>query len=114
MRAEGGAGGGQRSGEVDPEGPGAAGPGVPVEALSWGRHCQRVPKPLAWEMMVRMRRGWRGARRGVRRGPGPPERTLKAVPGQACSRSLRYLGLDRTPAVCPVIRACHARLTVLG
>lgn len=99
---------------VDPEGPSVAGPGLPAEAFSSWQALQLIPKPFAWEMMVSGRRGWRGASRGVRRGPAPPELPLKAVPGQACSRSLGYLGLQGAPAVSLAIRARHTCLTVPG
>lgn len=99
---------------VDPEGPGAVGPGVPAEALGSWQALQLVPKPFAWGMMVRVRRGWQGASRGVRRGPAPPELSLKAGPGQACSRSLGYLGPNRAPTVSVAIRAFHTCLTVPG
>ena len=48
-------------------------------ARAW--HWQRVPTPFCWGDGAREAR-WRGARQGARRGPGPPELPLKAVPGQ--------------------------------
>ena len=64
--------------------------------------------------MVRMRRGWRGARREARRGPGPPKLPVKAVPGHPVSDPWAPWGLSTVPTVCLVMTAWHRLLDNAG
>lgn len=57
-----------------------------------------------------MRRGWRGARRKARRGPGPPKLPVKAVPGQPTSDPWAPWRFSTVPTVCLVMTAWHRLL----
>ena len=111
--AEGGAGDGEGEGRWTLEVQVPRAPACQLQTLARAGTSSRFPRPSAWEM-VRMRRGWRGARREARRGPGPPKLPVKAVPGQPVSDPWAPWGLSTVPTVCLVMTAWHRLLDNAG